>query len=208
MSESPYRAPGPACSRCAKASKASDLRQGMCAECDAIRSIRIAATLNEQYGKLLVKKHYADPEQLELAIGEAQQVYPEIWSHLDTARAALARHGIAVDAYDRLRTNESGLAVNEVQVDDQSAAALLGHRVSKTVTFNGQGHENAMEADRVLRIALPHVDWIGLDRADAAEIEAAGDIRPAAWKRALVTGIAFAIAAILAIVYIYARISQ
>ena len=208
MSESPYRAPGPACSRCAKASKASDLRQGMCAECDAIRSIRIAATLNEQYGRLLEKKHYGAPEHLELAIGEAQQIYPEIWSHLDTARAALVRNGIAVDAYDRLRTTESGLAVNEVTVNDQSPALLLGGRVNKSVTFNGQGHHNAIEADRVLRTALPHVDWIGLDRADAAEIEAAGSIRPAAWKRALVTGIALAIGAVLVVVYIYARISQ
>src|SRR5690242_1144143 len=86
----------------------------------AVRSVRVAVALCERFVELLkgpsrVTAHKqrgallgvsGDEEALSLRIGEAQQVYPEIWRHLDEARAAFAARGIDVAAYDQLRAAE------------------------------------------------------------------------------------------------------
>ena len=205
MSESPFRAPSPMCLRCSKAVPADKMRHGMCGTCDAIRSIRVAATLNKRYGEIIKKQSYSQVEDLENAVGEAEQIYPEIWSQLDNARAALVQEGHAVPRYDHLRAQVYGAAITNVDVNE--SVQLLGGGVHKTVSLNHDGHHQAFAADEVLRSVLPDVDWVGMDRAEAAEIAAMGDIRPAAWKRALVAGIGFILLALCAVIYIWARLS-
>src|ERR1044071_1810225 len=57
-----------------------------------VRSIRIAATLNDRFGALLKEAaSYQKVAEFELKIGEAQQIYPEIWRHFDEARAPSGR---------------------------------------------------------------------------------------------------------------------
>ena len=205
MSESPFRAPSPMCLRCSKAVPAERMRHGMCGTCDAIRSIRVAATLNKRYGEIIKKQSYTQVEDLENAVGEAEQIYPEIWSHLDNAQAALKQEGIEVPRYDQVREQVYGAAITKVDVNE--SVQLLGGGVRKSVSLNHDGHHQALAADEILRTMLPDVDWAGMDRAEAAEIAAIGDIRPAAWKRALVAGIGFVLLAACAAVYIWARFS-
>ena len=72
----------------------------------AVRSIRIATTLIEQFGELLGRRSFLDAEDIGPLLGEARQLYPEIWSHLDDARAVLAERGINIVNYDTLRATE------------------------------------------------------------------------------------------------------
>ena len=52
----------------------------------AVRSIRIATTLNDRFGTIIREAATNQTvAEFELKIGEAQQIYPEIWRHLDTA---------------------------------------------------------------------------------------------------------------------------
>src|SRR4051812_39386132 len=80
----------------------------------AARSVRIAVALSERFAELLKgpstvtvrKKSGAmfglsgNQDEMSLRIGEAQQLYPEIWRHLDDARAAFAARGLDVSGYD------------------------------------------------------------------------------------------------------------
>lgn len=178
----------------------------------AIRSIRIAAALNEQYRVLAQPKNYRDRDELSRVLGEARQLYPEIWANLDDARNALAQRGIDVTGYDALRAHDAtraGGVLDVMAVDKgrERADMMFSGGVVKSAEMNTQGHRLATEAGHVLQRALPNVDWDALDRAEADEIAAAGSLRPARWK-AVVLGL---IGAILiggaAAAYLYLRIS-
>jgi hypothetical protein len=157
----------------------------------AVASIRIAETLNQRYGVLIRKGDAIDSDELELRTGEATQIYPEIWRHLDDARTALAGRGANVGAYDEIRKTERGVGVTNVHIDGPSTAigAMLNDYQAKTVVFNGQGHRNAQHAARELKSLLPDVDWAALERAEAAEL-ASFDLGPPAWKKAVFYAIA------------------
>ncbi len=135
-----------------------------------VRSIRVAAALNERLGDLLRKTNYASDEELANALGEARQLYPEIWSHLDDARRALARRGITVLAYDELRSSTAAQqgGVLDVEVTDRT----------KTAWMNAEGHATAAFACNQLRAALPEVDWQALEAADAAALAAGASLGP------------------------------
>jgi hypothetical protein len=155
-----------------------------------VRSIRIATTLNERFGAIL--RQAASPQtvaELELQIGEAQQLYPEIWRHLDEARAALGQRGIGVPAYDALRTTEQPgqLAVHDIEASEginplSLAFGQLQYVQTKTATFNQEGHDKARQACDALMQAMPDIDWRAIARAEDEEIAAMGSLTSARWR--------------------------
>ncbi|MDQ3367059.1 MAG: hypothetical protein M3680_16670 [Myxococcota bacterium] len=176
---------------------------------DPVRSIRVASTLNARYGDLLRTSTGESVDALELKIGECQQLYPEIWRHLDEARAALAASGLAVPGFDALRATErrGQLAVSNIEGTESFDAlgfALGGgaYSSSKTAEFNVEGHQKASQACRELQRALPAVDWAALDRADQAEIAAAGSLTASNWvKLATTIGGLGAVAVVMVVLY-------
>lgn len=172
----------------------------------AVRSIRVAAALNDRFGAILVEVPKLDKvSEIELRIGEAQQLYPEIWRHLDEARAELVRRGAAVDDYDALRGTErpgqqavgnieSASMVNPVAL----AFGSLELVQFKSATFNAQGHAKAREACNALMQAMPDVDWHALARREDAEIAEMGSLATAKWRNASIAA-AIVIALIIAL---------
>jgi hypothetical protein len=146
-----------------------------------IRSIRVAAALNEQFGVLAQPKTYHERDELSRVIGEVRQLYPEIWANLDDARDALAKRGIDVAPYDELRAHPATRAGGVLDVQATERQIPIGGGASKSAYMNLEGHVLATEACHVMRRALPNVDWDALDRAEAAEIAAVGSLRPARW---------------------------
>lgn len=159
----------------------------------AVRSIRIASTLSERFREIMNGPLLpAGVSDLELRIGEAQQIYPEVWTHLDEARAALAARGVDTKTYDMTRALEpkGALGVSRVDVTGYSSSAttaLLGieDQTVKSAQFNIEGHRRQGIAIRALMDAMPEVDWKALERAEAAEIAAAGSLGPVSPKSAL-----------------------
>lgn len=153
----------------------------------AVRSVRIAVTLNDRFAAImrapLTQAHGVS--ELELRIGEAQQIYPEIWTHLDEARATLAGRGATTAAYDAVRATEpkGSLGVSRVEVEGY-ATTWSGHMLGihdeqvKSAHFNLEGHRRANQAVKALMDAQPEVDWNALERAENAEIAAAGSLGP------------------------------
>jgi hypothetical protein len=153
----------------------------------AVRSVRIAATLNERFAAIMRAPvtQAGGMGALELRIGEAQQIYPEIWTHLDEARATLAGRGVSTTAYDAVRAMEpkGSLGVSRVELEGY-ATTLTGHMLGlhdeqvKSAHFNLDGHRRANQAVKALMDAQPEVDWKALERAENAEIAAAGSLGP------------------------------
>ena len=159
----------------------------------AVRSIRIATTLNERFAAIVrgAAEHQTVAE-FELKIGEAQQIYPEIWRHLDEARAVLAQRGVAVPRYDAVRATErpGQLAVDNIEHSEgvnPLALAFGGalHVEMKTATFNREGNRKASEACEALMTAMPEVDWRQLVREEEAEIAAVGSLNDSKWRTLL-----------------------
>ncbi len=148
----------------------------------AARSIRIATTLCERFRAILTAPSTDSLDAMELRIGEAQQIYPEIWRHLDDARAALDARAADTAAYDTLRATQgpAKLGVTDVETFEQVGFDLGGfhHTAFKTATFNLEGYRTAYAACQALMRAMPEVDFKALERAEAAEIAAAGSLAP------------------------------
>lgn len=151
----------------------------------AVRSVRVAVALCDRFAELLKgptqvsarKQHGAlfgvsgNDGDLSLRIGEAQQLYPEIWRHLDDARAAFAAREIDVARYDQLRAAE-GLALG-ADVDVKHARHGYGeYAVDETVksaTFNREGLARARQACDALVRATPQIDWAAIARAESQD---------------------------------------
>jgi hypothetical protein len=162
-------------------------REGRAVPEDAIRSIRVASTLIERF-RALIATEPSSIAELELRIGESQQIYPEIWSHLDDARDVLAQQGRVVAPFDELRGREAGhLGVTNIEIERKLGvgATLVGARItysaSKTASFNVGGLARAIDAAHALMATLPEVDWTGLARAEDREIAAAGSMQTRKW---------------------------
>ncbi|HEY5928400.1 MAG TPA: hypothetical protein VIV11_42230 [Kofleriaceae bacterium] len=97
--------------------------------------------------------------ELELVIGEAQQLYPEIWRHLDDARAALAGQDRDLVAFDMLRRDEAA----QFGIIDIDVTGV------KTATFNTAGYDRARDACELLVRAMPEVDWAEVVRIEAGK---------------------------------------
>lgn len=157
----------------------------------AVRSIRIATTLNERLGAIMREAEaHQTVAELELRIGEAQQVYPEIWRHLDDARAALGQRGIAAPGYDVIRATEprGQLAVDDIESTEginplSLAFGQLQYVQTKTARFNLAGHDKAQRACDALMRAMPEIDWRAVAHAEDAEIAAMGSLTSTKWRQ-------------------------
>jgi hypothetical protein len=157
-----------------------------------IQPLQIARALVARLGVLIEEskeraRGHLDVGQLELRIGEAQQMYPEIWRHLDTAAAILRERGVDVVAYEKLRAKEAGIlgvtdvvATNDLDWGSLAGGSLRAERV-KSATFNVEGRNRAQRGCGALMRACPDIDWGALDRADAAQIAAAGSLTATRW---------------------------
>ncbi len=153
----------------------------------AVRSVRIASALHDRFRVVMSARttQAGGMAELELRIGEAQQIYPEIWSHLDEARATLAGRGIDTSAYDAVRAAEPKGSLGVTRVDVEGYATtftgeLLGvhDEQVKSAQFNLEGYRRASQAIQALMAAQPEIDWRALERAENAEIAAAGSLGP------------------------------
>lgn len=173
---------------------------------DPVRSIRMAAALNQRFGALLRTNTGESIDAMELKIGEMNQIYPEIWRYLDEARGALVARGADVGDYDAIRATErpGKLGTESIEVTEHiNPMGLIAGPLfeqTKTVTFNAEGYQKAQVAVASLKATMPEVDWVGLDRAEQAEIAAAGSLTAGNWKQ---LGIQIAVVgALLGVVFI------
>lgn len=167
----------------------------------AVRSVRVALALCERFEELLkgpttvrsAKQRGAlvgvagDQEGLSMRIGEAQQIYPEIWQHLDEAREVFAKRGIDTSTFDGIRLQE-GQALG-ASVDIQHASYGYGSQgvdqQVKTAGFNTQGLARARRACQALMEATPDIPWAAIAKAESADPAAAEFARSTRNKRYL-----------------------
>ncbi len=166
----------------------------------AVRSVRVALALCERFEELLkgpttvraAKQRGAlvgvagDQEGLSMRIGEAQQIYPEIWQHLDEAREVFAKRGIDTSMFDGIRQQE-GQALG-ANVDIQHSYGYGSHGVDqqmKTAGFNRQGLARARRACQALMDATPDIQWAAIAKAEGADPAAAEFARSTRNKRYL-----------------------
>jgi len=155
----------------------------------AVRSIRIATTLNERFRDLMHARHSPGDgtAELELRIGEAQQIYPEIWNHLDDARKVIAERGGDTAVYDQIKAAQgpARLGVTRVEVEDHFSQFGLDHVQTKEAHFNLEGFRSAHKACAALMATMPEVDWKAIERAENQEIAAAGSLGPVSSTKTL-----------------------
>lgn len=156
----------------------------------AVRSIRIATTLNERFRDLMHQRSSPGDgtAELELRIGEAQQIFPEIWNHLDDARKVIATRGGDTATYDTIKASQGpALGVTRVEVEDHHSIGLGGysHTQSKEAHFNLEGFRSAHKACAALMAAMPEIDWKAVERAENQEIAAAGSLGPIDSKKTI-----------------------
>jgi hypothetical protein len=165
----------------------------------AVRSVRVAVALCDRFAELLKgptkvtarKQHGAligvsgNESELSLRIGEAQQIYPEIWRHLDDARAAFAAQGIDTIGYDKLRSDEGnrlGAAVaTRSQTHGYGQHAIVEN--TKDANFNATGLARARLACDTLMKTTPHIDWAAIALAESNDPAAAAFNRSTKVKR-------------------------
>jgi hypothetical protein len=164
----------------------------------AIRSVRVASVLCDRFAELLKgpttvvagKTRRAligvkgNEDELSLRLGEAQQIYPEIWSHLDEARKAFAARGVDLSAFDLLRENErqfvgTGAAVN-VKFQQFGDPGYGYQQTTKTAHFNTGGLQRARAAIQAIQNATPNINWAAIAKAED------NDPHVAAFRRALI----------------------
>lgn len=171
----------------------------------AIRSLRVAVALCERLGELLqgpdkvksVKQNNAlfgvagNDEALSMRIGEVQQIYPEIWRHLDDARNSFAGRGADVAKYDEIRAAE-GMALGaapDLERTDYGFGQYGSAEVVKSANFNRAGHARAQQAARALMIATPQIDWQAIAKAEAEDPNVAAFTRSTKTRRYVMFGL-------------------
>jgi hypothetical protein len=183
----------------------------------AVRSIQVASALTDRLAALLshrqtsVKLHRFNNEslaadELSLRLGEAQQISPEIWSHLDAARRELVARGIDVSAYDRIRAAQDPALLAASNVDVKHHLSLEGGlhvATTKSVTWSADNFTGAIDACNALKAALPDIDWTALDRADEQQIAAAGTMKSVSSKKLLALVLAIVILAGAAVATVF-----
>jgi hypothetical protein len=130
-------------------------------------------------------------EALSLRIGEVQQIYPEIWRHLDDARAVLAKRGIDVAAYDQIRAAEGtalGAAV-DVKHESHGYGQYGADQTTKNANFNKEGYARARQAADALMRATPDIPWAAIAKAEAEDPNIAAFTSSTKTKRNVMIGL-------------------
>lgn len=168
---------------------------------DPVQSVGVATALARRYRAIAEAESHAE---LEVTIGEARQIYPEMWRHLDEARVALGERGVDCSAYDNLRRQELGsigFDVNMVVgVEFYTRGFKVGEIYKKTASFDVDGAHRALGAIAILRQLMPEVDWGARARDEERLIREAGSLKSAAWIGIAKVAGAGAAIAILALV--------
>lgn len=182
----------------------------------AVRSVRVAVALCDRFAELLkgpsnVSAHKqssalvgvsGNMDDLSLRIGEVQQIYPEIWRHLDDARSAFAARGIDVTAFDQIRASEGialGAAV-DVKHTRYEAGPYSTDQVVKSANFNREGHARAKKAAQALMTATPDIPWAAIAKAEADDPNIKAFTRSTTTKRWIMIGV---LGAVIAAPFIY-----
>lgn len=164
-----------------------------------VRSVRVAVVLADRFAEILkgpdtvhaqkqtgaLVGFSGDQTAMSLRIGEAQQLYPEIWRHLDDARTELMKRGIEVAAYDVIREAEGqgiGAAV-EVKATVHGGGQHAIEQQVKSANFNRAGLARAKQAIDSLVKATPQFDWVAIARAEAEDPDVVAFGRSARLKR-------------------------
>ncbi|CAN5858900.1 hypothetical protein BH11MYX2_BH11MYX2_05820 [soil metagenome] len=151
----------------------------------AVRSVRIAAALCDRFEELMrgptqiratrnrrsLVGVTGDETGMSLRLGEAQQLYPEIWRHLDDARTAFAARGTDVAGYDGLRKQEgAGMGANVHTSEGSYGAGRYAYdEYTKTADFNVAGLSRARQTIAVLVSITPQIDWASIVAAEHAD---------------------------------------
>ena len=183
----------------------------------AVDAILTAETLFEQFKELLPRLQSMLPADVSAAVGEAQALYPELWSALDRARDLLRTRGVdapALAEFDELRARQPAAMLGvDVKLRARSGAVdvastltfllgglsgvALGTAIdaasavgAKQGTANRSGLVDARRALELLRVALPDVPWATLRKQEARATADALEDLAVAKSRKFVIGLA------------------
>ncbi len=161
----------------------------------AIQSIGVAGALIERLAAIVRAekstqvRSEAELDELSLRIGEAQEIAPEVWRHLDAARATLPAEAPGVAEYDEIRALQDGanLATTSIEASQHFdylglLFGSLGTITVKSVTWDSRMIRRAVAACAALKSARPDVDWAQLEHADREMMANAGSLHTARWK--------------------------
>jgi hypothetical protein len=156
--------------------------------CDRFQELtRGPTTVTAAKGRTALIGVKGNDEEFSLRVNEANQIYPDIWSHLDDARKALVARNVDVSAFDTIREKERQLQPTGVRVDmtyQQHGDPTYGmeHTV-KRATFNTDGLARARGAIQVIMNATPHINWAAIAKAEDADPHAKAFRRATIIKR-------------------------
>lgn len=131
--------------------------------------------LAERFRDLISGPTEGDPNSMSLRIGEAQQIYPEIWRHLDDARKAYLARGLDVSGYDQVRQYEQGV-LGVTNMDLVTVGYGRNEHQIRVAEFNIAGYERARHAAGALMRAAPEVDWDRLQREENEQLAEIGSV--------------------------------
>lgn len=180
----------------------------------AVDAVLTAETIFGQFRDLLPRMASMLPADVSEAVGEAQSLYPELWSQLDRARSVLRDRGVDVPVYDEARARQpaSMLGVN-VKLRERSGASEVASTVAfltggvsgivlagaidvagslgaKQGEVNGSGLRDARVAIDALHAAMPEVDWKRVRHREAHEARNAIEDLAVARNRKVVVSVA------------------
>jgi len=133
-----------------------------------VRAVRVVVALTERFGEL-TRKTFGAPDAMSLVIGEAEQIYPEIWSQLDLARKAFAEMGCDTKEFDTIRAYEprGSLGILDMRlVVRRDRLGFDNDHQYREVVWNHDGHTRAVQAAGALMRAAPDVDWALIAKAE------------------------------------------
>jgi hypothetical protein len=170
---------------------------------DPVQSVGVATALALRYRAIAEAESHSE---LEVTIGEARQIYPEMWRHLDEARIALGERGVDCTRYDNVRRQELhsiGVDVGTtVGVEFYAYGLKVGELYKKTASFDLDGAHRALEAIATLRQLMPDVDWAARARENDRLIREAGSLKAGTWIGiAKIAGAGVAIALIALVLF-------
>lgn len=187
----------------------------------AVDAILTAETLFAQFVGLAPRLSSLLPADVSTAMGEAQNLYPELWAALDRGRAVLRERGVEVPAYDEARARQPAAMLGfQVNLEDRShyaaastlavfmfggpvgvaagsaidIAGLLGAKHGET---NKSGLRDARTAIDALKAAMPEVDWKTVHQTETRAAASALDGLARARHKKLLIGLAGLAAAVL-----------
>ena len=169
---------------------------------EPVQAVGVATALVRRYVALSQTTEQTD---VELVIGEARQIYPEMWRHLDEARIALGERGTDCTAYDNLRRHELQSMGVDVEINVTEYYTKYGTKIyesyTKSASFDIEGAHRAFAAAKILKQLMPEVDWAARAREEERVIQEAGSLKAARLihlAKVLGVGLAIALVALAA----------